>query len=231
MLRSPVTTPPGWLTRSLDDVPAGDHWLGNRELEVLGQLQLAHRRRDWRLGRWTAKAALGAWLDAPSTRIEVLAAADGAPEAWLDGQPAPVSVSLSHRAGRSLAVVAGLPRIVGCDLEALEPRSSAFVREWLGPAEQRVVSSRTDVQRILLVNLMWAGKEAFAKMRRQGLRLDVRSVAVAPEHEQQDPPEQWRPFQVGYEDSAGLVAGWWCVQPGWVIAVATEPACDRPIAL
>ena len=77
----------------------------------------------------------------PASRIEILAAADGAPEAWLDGERAPVSVSLSHRGGRALAAVAAAPAVVGCDLELVEPRSGAFVREWLAPAEQALVAA------------------------------------------------------------------------------------------
>ena len=80
-------------------------------------LRMRRRRRDWRLGRFTAKAAVGAWLSVAPERVEILAAPDGAPEAWVDGERAPVSVSLSHRAGRALAVVAHAPAVVGCDLE------------------------------------------------------------------------------------------------------------------
>ena len=59
----------------------------------------------------------------------------------MDGERAPVSVSLSHRAGRALAVVAHAPAVVGCDLERVEPRSGAFVREWLAPAEQGLLAA------------------------------------------------------------------------------------------
>src|SRR3954454_12181450 len=103
----------GWLTRSQADVPPDDTWLGPRERAVLGGLCVAKRREDWRLGRWTAKAALAAWLGATPERIEVVAADDGAPEAWLDGARAPVSVSLSHRSGLALAPGGGAPAAPG----------------------------------------------------------------------------------------------------------------------
>ncbi|MGZ6641917.1 MAG: hypothetical protein ACXVFT_08780 [Solirubrobacteraceae bacterium] len=80
---------------------------------MLACLRLAKRRDDWRLGRWTAKAAVAAWLGVGAERIEVLAAADGAPDAWLDGAPVPVSLSLSHRAGRALAAVTDIPAAIG----------------------------------------------------------------------------------------------------------------------
>ena len=98
-------TSPGWLTRSQADVPTDDGWLGAREVEVLAGLRFEKRRADWRLGRFASKAAVAIWLGVPPGRVEVAAAPDGAPEAWLDGRRGPASLSLSHRAGRALAVV------------------------------------------------------------------------------------------------------------------------------
>ncbi|HEX6618406.1 MAG TPA: hypothetical protein VF024_02040, partial [Solirubrobacteraceae bacterium] len=114
---------PGWLIRSVADVPAGDAWLSARERRTAAGLHVHQRRQDWRLGRFTAKTAVGAWLFVAPERVEILPAPDGAPEAWVDGERAPVSVSLSHRAGRALAVVAQGPAVVGCVLERVEPRS------------------------------------------------------------------------------------------------------------
>src|SRR5207247_2585575 len=96
---------------------------------------------DWRLGRWTAKAAVAAVLGVRAEEVEIVAAPDGAPEAWVGGEPAGVSISLSHRGGRGLAVVVTPPAIVGCDLELVEPRSSAFVADWLAPSEQELVAT------------------------------------------------------------------------------------------
>lgn len=116
-------TSPGWLTRSLADVPTDDGWLGAREVEVLAGVRFEKRRADCRLGRFASKAAVAIWLGVPPGRVEVAAAPDGAPEAWLDGRRAPASPSLSHRAGRALAVVGEADTALGCDLELVEPRS------------------------------------------------------------------------------------------------------------
>lgn len=219
----PVTA---WLTRSTADVPADDDWLSGRELAVLAGLHIEPRRADWRLGRWTAKAALVQHLHAEPSRIEILAAADGAPEAWLDGAPAPFSVSLSHRAGRAVAAVIRAPGCVGCDLERIEPRSPAFVREWLTPAEQARLEGLPGPARDRLANLLWSAREAAAKVRREGLRLDVRHAAVtlaAP-----SPRDgEWRAFWVVWPD-APPTAGWWRAERGWVLTVAADPAPARP---
>ena len=195
----------GWLTRSRTDVPPGDFWLGERERAVLAGLRMPRRRDDWRLGRWTAKAALRAWS---GSEPEVLAAPDGAPQAA--GLPG-VHLSLSHRAGRGLAVVGDEP--VGCDLEWVEPRSSAFAREWLTAGERAWVAEGDAPER---ANLVWCAKEAAAKVRRAGLRLDVRRTEV-------------RPAGAGFavhDPAAGTLHGWWWRDGPYVVAVA---AAQRPL--
>jgi 4'-phosphopantetheinyl transferase len=218
---------PAWLTRSLTDVPPGDAWLSPRERRTAVRLGVARRRRDWRLGRFTAKAAVAAFLSVAPERVEILAAPDGAPEAWIDGERAPLSVSLSHRAGRALAVVARGPDVVGCDLERVEPRSGAFVREWLAPAEQGLLAAHAARERDLLANLVWTAKEAGAKVRRQGLRLDVRHAIVAPAEVGGD-EDGWRALSVSWADRHVPTAGWWRTEPGWVMTIAGDPPPARP---
>jgi 4'-phosphopantetheinyl transferase len=218
---------PGWLIRSLADVPAGDAWLTARERRTAGGLRVRRRRGDWRLGRFTAKAAVGAWLSVAPERVEILPAPDGAPEAWVDGERAPVSVSLSHRAGRALAVVAQAPDVVGCDLERVEPRSGAFVREWLAPAEHGLLAAHAEADRARLANLVWTAKEAAAKVRREGLRLDVRRAIVAPAGAGAS-DGAWRALRVEWGDGGAPIGGWWRARDGWVMTIAGDPAPPRP---
>jgi 4'-phosphopantetheinyl transferase len=216
---------PLWLTRCHADVPADDGWLGAAERRVLAGLRIAPRRDSWRLGRWTAKAAASAFLELPPQRIEILAAPDGAPEVWVSGERAPMSISLSHRAGRALAVVTAAPAVVGCDLEVVEPRSGAFVREWLAAPEQALVAGLPESARDRTVNGMWTAKEAVSKVRREGLRLDVRHAVV----EVPPPGAGWRALRVRWDGRA--IAGWWRDEPGWVMSVAGQPAPAQPCPL
>jgi 4'-phosphopantetheinyl transferase len=218
-----------WLIRSHADLPAGDAWLTARERRTAAGLRVRRRRRDWRLGRFTAKAAVAACLSVAPERVEILPAPDGAPEAWVDGERAPVSVSISHRAGRALAVVAQAPDVVGCDLERVEPRSGAFVREWLSPAEHGLLAAHADTERARLANLVWTAKEAAAKVRREGLRLDVRHAVVAPADAGAD-DGAWRALRVDWGDGRAPTAGWWRTEPGWVMTIAGDPAPRRPSA-
>jgi 4'-phosphopantetheinyl transferase len=218
---------PSWLTRSLADVPPGDEWLSARERRDAARLRMPRRVGDWRLGRFTAKAAVAEALSIGPERVEILAAADGAPEAWVDGERAPVSISLSHRAGRALAAVARAPAVVGCDLERIEPRSGAFVREWLAPAEQGLLAAHGDADRARLANLAWTGKEAAAKVRREGLRLDVRHAVVAPSGAGAT-DGSWRALRVDWGDGHEATAGWWRAKDGWVMAIAGDPSPTPP---
>jgi 4'-phosphopantetheinyl transferase len=221
---------PGWLSQRQADVPPADWWLGEHERHVLAGLRFERRRDDWRLGRWTAKAALSGWLGVSCTRIEVLAAPDGAPEAWVDGLPASVAVSLSHRGGRGLALVDSAPGSVGCDVELVEPRSDAFVREWLSASERQLVWGCDELRRPLMANLIWTAKEAAAKVRREGLRLDVRRAVVTVCDAAPDAAltRRWEPLRVDWPDGGGTTRGWWRGEPGWVMAVAADPAPAQP---
>jgi 4'-phosphopantetheinyl transferase len=218
---------PGWVTASAADVPGDDAWLGAAERRVLAGLQVEKRRADWRLGRWTAKRAVAATCPITAERVEILAAADGAPQAWLDGARLPLSLSLSHRAGRGLAVVAADPSAVGCDLELVEPRSPAFVRDWLADSERALLAARGGIEHARLANLLWAAKEAAAKVRREGLRLDVRRARVRLDTASPAAGDGWSPLRVDWPD-AQPTRGWWRAEPGWVIVIAGEPAPEPP---
>jgi 4'-phosphopantetheinyl transferase len=219
---------PGWLTRSQADLPAGDGWLSARERETLAGLRVAKRRADWRLGRWTAKTAVARRLGADPAAVEIAAAPDGAPLALVGGTPAPVALSLSHRAGRALAVVGAGGTALGCDLEVADPRSAAFVATWLAPTERALVESAGRQGATVVANALWTAKEAAAKGRREGLRLDPRTLTVSLDGE---PPDGgWRALTVRMP--AGSVAGgWWRDEPEWVMAVVAWPAPAPPVAL
>jgi 4'-phosphopantetheinyl transferase len=216
----------GWLTREFDDVPSRDGWLTEAELTVLTGLRNPKRRADWRLGRWAGKVAVAAWRGVAPEAVAIVAAEDGAPEAFIDGQPAGVSLSLSHRAGRSLAALAEPPVAVGCDLERVESRSPAFLREWLGPAERQLVAAQAGGRRDLAANLVWTAKEAASKARREGLRLNVRRAAVEVDDLAQ-PSGSWLPLRVVWQEGVAEL-GWWRGGGGWVMAVISDPGSEAP---
>ena len=174
-----------WLELRQADVPDGNDWLSAGELARLDAMRFPKRRADWRLGRWTAKRALSAYLKAsgdlppPLADMEVRAAASGAPEAFLAAKPAGVIISLSHRNGTALCTITPSAAQLGCDLELIEPRSEAFVADYFTGAEQALVAQSPAADRPQLLALLWSAKESALKALHEGLRLDTRSVTVS----------------------------------------------------
>ena len=132
-----------WLEQSAADLPAQNDWLSASDRTRLNAMRFEKRRDDWRLGRWTAKLAVAAYLDLPTdlpalAEIEIRPAPSGAPEVFLANQPAEVTISLSHRDGMAICAVAASGVALGCDLEIVEPRSDAFVTRLFHAGRTRV---------------------------------------------------------------------------------------------
>lgn len=177
-LAATVKSPAGGLP------PPGIRWLGPGERAALARLHLLPRRTTFLLGRVAAKRALIAAVapGAAPSELEILAAPDGAPEAFAEGLPLGASVSISHSGepGSRLGICALVPArlALGCDLEAITPRSQAFVDDFFTDGERRAMAAATAEARALLANLIWSAKESALKALRQGLRADTRSVEV-----------------------------------------------------
>jgi 4'-phosphopantetheinyl transferase len=221
-----------WLSQGMADVPATDAWLSPREAAWVARMRFPKRRSEFRLGRWTAKKALALHLgrDPSALRsIEIDRAGDGAPAPLVEGRPAEAFITMTDRADQAVCLVGPPGAALGCDLELVEPRSDAFVGDYLTPAEQGLVASAADRDaRALLANLIWCGKESALKVLRTGLRRDTRSVSVS------FPPEPvvdgWAPLHVRAVEGTAF-PGWWQRFGAFVLTVAaTEPfAPPRPL--
>jgi 4'-phosphopantetheinyl transferase len=209
---------------------------------------------DWRLGRWTAKRAVAAYLKLMGEgkarqEIEVRPAVSGAPEVFLNNQMAHISISISHRAGIAACAVAPGDAKIGCDLELIEPRSAAFLSDYFTAAEQAHVAQALVCDRDKLTTLLWSAKESALKALQVGLRWDTRSVSVSL-------PDASAPSAAGiaqrmnHPSSSGalaLVEGWLplkvlcsedCVFRGWwqrsgelTRTVVCTPAANVPSVL
>jgi len=174
-----------WLEQTEEDVPVERDWLSASELAQLNAMRFTKRRADWQLGRWTAKHALAACLCLPDdhlslSKIEVRPASSGAPEVFFANQPAAATISLSHREGIAVCAVALEGGALGCDLEVIEARSDAFLRDYFTIEEQEMVAVTPEDDRFRLLALLWSAKESAMKALHTGLRLDTRSVSVLP---------------------------------------------------
>lgn len=211
-----------WLTCDRGDVPDELDWLAPDERDRIEAFRFAPRRGDFLLGRWTAKRLLAALLPgAGLAAIAIRAAADGAPEAVLDGAPLPFCVSLSHRAGRALAAVGDAGAALGADLELVEPRSALLVADFFTAGEAAAVAACPPGGRNRAIALIWSAKESALKARRTGLREDPRHVRVEADGiaAAADADGGWRALRIAVDGAPGL-AGWWRDDAGYVLTIA-----------
>jgi 4'-phosphopantetheinyl transferase len=220
-----------WLARGEEQLPAMGEWLNAAERARADGLRYTKRRTDFLLGRWTLKLAVARVLHWPDdaaslARIESRPAPGGAPLLYIDGQPADYGVSLTDRAGGAVCLVTAPAAAVGCDLEIVEPRSGAFVRDYLTQAERRLVAAAGPA-RDKAANLVWSAKESALKVLGTGLRRDTRSVEVTVT--ELGPPEYtWSPLQV--RTAEGAVFGGWWRQSGVFLVTACWPGGGPPPA-
>jgi 4'-phosphopantetheinyl transferase len=218
-----------WLAQGEAHVPAHDRWLTAPEADRLASMRFSKRRVESRLGRWTAKRAVALATgietgDEALAAISIRNAPDGAPEVFVDGVAAPVRISMTDRAGWAVAAVSGHGE-VGCDLELVEPRSAAFVRDYLTDAERLLVAGWDDPH--LAANLVWSAKESALKVLHTGLRRDTRSVEVEPADW---PGGGWHSLSVRAVEGRTF-PGWWRRFGAFLLTVAAESPLAPPTGL
>ena len=172
--------------------------LSPREESILAGLTLLPRRRKWLLGRWAAKRLLGelvaenselgaGFLGKPDSNqdwrgeFSVLNDEAGVPYVDRRGQGRlPLSLSISHRGDWGLAAIALVSGArIGADIETVEPRDPALVRQFFSESEADYVAGGGDVDRT--VARIWSAKEAVLKAMGLGLRHDTRDIVVGNE--------------------------------------------------
>ncbi len=218
-----------WLAQAAADVPEGDDWLSEGERRLIDGMRFPKRRRDWRLGRWTAKLAVCAYLlkeDLILPSLEIRAAVDGAPEAFCGGRSINVSLSVSHSRDMGFCVVASSALAIGCDLEFIEPRDEGFVKDCFTP-EEIVFSKQVRAdQWALAVNLIWSAKETALKILREGLRRDTRSVSVCADFGVTQ--KSWNMWTARCQDSSRIYYGWWRNAGGYVYTLGASRSTSAP---
>ncbi|MCP5091057.1 MAG: 4'-phosphopantetheinyl transferase superfamily protein, partial [Gammaproteobacteria bacterium] len=206
-------------------------WLTPGERARLEGFRFEKRRRDWLLGRWTAKIALLGITGVPDRdigRLEIASAPDGAPLPRLDNRPCPVALSLSHSNNRALAAVMQGATPLGCDLELVESRSPGFVETYFTTAECEAVERANPEDRDTLVTIIWSAKESTLKALRHGLRVDTRSVEVSADGE--IAAADWSTARIFASDE-GTFSCWWRVDGPSILSVVARPPIEMPVAL
>jgi len=210
-------------------VPRREDWLTEAEQAVRRRLAVPKRASDWRLGRWIGKEAVRRALGAPAlvgTDLEILASPGGAPTVTVRAPGAwpPVSLSLSHAWGMGFAAAVAGAVPIGCDVEALRPRSDAFVSDYFTAPEAELVRRAASDDQAAWANLIWSAKESALKALGEGLRLDTRSVEVTV----LDGPtvDGWRSFTATTPEAVTL-RGHWRLTAGFVWTLVTGVPVGR----
>lgn len=235
-----------WSWAADDAEPA---WLSAAERERLAGFRFAKRRRDWLLGRRTAKrvvtqALLQRYGGSPTlAALEIAADPSGAPFARLapeappfgglaPGARLPLSVSISHSHGAAFCAAlwtGPYAEAVGADLERIEPRPETLLRDFF--TEEEIAASADRQDREVFVNGVWSAKEAVLKALRRGLTVDTRSVSCLPDGSGGLSRGGWRPFGVRCSpnllDSPAEIHGLWQVRDGFVLTLAVVRAASR----
>ena len=237
-----------WLQQTESNLPTDNDWLTASELIRMEEMRFLKRRRDYRLGRWTAKRSVAAYLGWPMhpgllASIDIKTAWTGAPTVEIDRASEPVAISISHRCGVAMCVVAHSTVALGCDLELIESRSPAFLSDYFTPEEQETIHRVSESERVSLATLLWSAKESALKALQEGLRLDTRSVVVCPvdpggqlnsnsaaDLGSQPQESRWYPFHVRCTN--GLYFQGWSQYAGeFVRTIVSTPPLLQPISL
>lgn len=228
-----------WLLQSTRDYPglaegiAPGGLLSAGEATRLAELKTAKRRRDWLLGRFTAKRLLQQVIcqttgrTVPLETIIIGNDATGAPYAYncLTGQQ--YSLSISHRSGHAFcAAASGESWPVGADIEQIEPRPAGFAADYFTPAESALLACARQEQKELLVTTIWSAKEAALKALHLGLTVDTRAVTCLIEPSSVV-PGRWQPFSLYtnrqlLQRPAPPLQGWWQHHDKYVLTMVAQ---------
>lgn len=236
-----------WLTQPSTALPAdAAAFLSPAEAATYAALKMPKRRSDWLLGRFTAKQLVAEYLGGMGSvsgtanearllrNIVIAADADGAPYVTLGGARLPATLSISHSHGMAFCAIEETleGQTVGCDIEYIEPRDPAFLRDFFTPAEQ--AAAQAWPQPDVATTLLWSGKEAVLKALREGLRVDTKQVQIAlPAALLAAPDKRWAPLGVTLAPALaqrfpGAWAGWASRQGDFVLTMALHTQSQEP---
>ena len=221
-----------------------DGLLSPSERDRLAELAVPKRRREWLLGRWTAKQLVRQHLadttgnTVPLSRVSIGNDNDGAPEVSLPaGLPDDgLSLSISHSNGSALCAISAEPgTVVGADIEIVEPRSWQFVEDYFTADEVAQVRAAPEAERDELVNGIWSAKEAVLKALHLGLSVDTRRVSCEMHADATD--GGWNRFTATAQtlaagvgtDGTERISGWWRRSGKYVLTMAVLGPTQRRI--
>ena len=159
----------------------GLDWLSETERHRFLTIAAPERRASFLAGHWQARWLAAQWLQLDVQRIALDAQANGRPLLRVDGEVAPLHVSLSHSGDWLALALADAPVGVDVELPRRERDWEALARFVFSHEEQQRVRDAAGPARAAVFHTLWALKEAHGK--RQGVGLQpraARAVAARP---------------------------------------------------
>lgn len=136
-------------------------------------------RREFALCRAALRAILCQRLACPNGQLTFEEGEYGKPEAYVNGQPAAISFSVSHSGRHGLIALAGRGRL-GVDVEPRSTRRNldVLIGETLTPAEQSRLAGAGVNRRRRLFFRLWTMKEALVKALGTGFQLHISEFEI-----------------------------------------------------
>lgn len=156
----------------------GLDWLTEAERQRLDAISATARRASFLAGHWQARWLAAQWLQLDVGRIALDAQADGRPLLRVDGEVAPLHVSLSHSGDWLALALADAP--VGLDIEVPQRARDweALARFVFSIEERQRLRDAEGAARAGVFHALWTLKEARGKRTGEGL-LPAQSRRIA----------------------------------------------------
>lgn len=153
-----------WMSYDRDQEGRWLSWLSAAERDRLSSFGSEKRRREFLLGRATARLLVANRFHLSPAEVPLHVAPDGAVEV----EEHNCSLSITHTDRHAVAAVGRRP--LGVDLEPIKPRDPGLVRFLMHPDEHDLVE-QLPLDRSRALILCWTVKEAALKACRLGLRI------------------------------------------------------------
>jgi len=152
----------------LDKIPPAEEFLTKRELETYKAFKIDKRKTEWLGGRYALKTLACDFFNFNIKSMEVKNLASGKPVLLVPGGTK-LPVSITHSGPYAAAAIALTGQAIGLDIEAIEQRSPAWVKQCF---DDREVSSKSAP----FLTELWAKKEAVLKFLGVGLKLSCTDI-------------------------------------------------------
>jgi len=203
---------PGWESAQVNN---GLTFLTAAEQNQWQTLRFAKKRSERLFGRYTAKALLA--IDGmTSDSVEVANDPDGVPRVFQGGREVAGCLSISHRQRAAFCAWSRADGVsLGADVEWIEPRSAAFVGDYLTEGER---ASLPPGEGDLYINLIWSAKESVLKALKTGLKIDPLRIDISIERPIKL-DRGWQRFRV---NGMSAVYGVWQRRGVYVLTLAVK---------